>query len=349
MMGKRLVIAMLLALAGGAHAGIDPGSASVAFVSIRTGDPQIWVRDSAGQERMLTQGKGLYTQPSLARDGRLAYVGREAGRPIILLLNSDGSEQRRLTEDSVAELAPSWSPDGKHLAYFALNLASGAMELRIRELAGNSVLRLSGAGKSMGPAAPVWSADGQRLAFVGADAGGRNQVWVLQSDGTGLREISSKAAPRGAAWADLSPDGERVVWAADLREKGMHIMLTELGSGETKDLSPGLVTGNESPRWSPDGRLIVFASARDDKAGSRSDIFVMNADGSEVRNLTRHAAEDFDPRWSSDGRRIVFASLRSGTSLLYEVDLLTGQTRALAQHGSHDMDHSVRPLALLRH
>ena len=74
----------------------------------------------------------------------------------------------------------------------------------------------------------------------------------------------------------------------------------------------------------------------------------MNSDGRNVRNLTDHPSEDFDAKWSGDGRKIVFASLRSGTSLLYEIDLSSGETHALTQHGSHDMDHSMRPQALMQ-
>jgi TolB protein len=66
---------------------------------------------------------------------------------------------------------------------------------------------------------------------------------------------------------------------------------------------------NESPAWSPDDRKIAFMSARNGNA----EIYVMNADGSAVHNLTRSwQSEDDGPAWSPDGRRIVFYSDRDG-------------------------------------
>jgi TolB protein len=114
-------------------------------------------------------------------------------------------------------------------------------------------------------------------------------------------------------------------------------------SSETRNLTDGVNAMHESPRFSPDGRHIVFASTRDDEMLTRSDVFVMNADGTGVRNLSRHPNEDFNPHWTSDGRRVVFASLRSGTSQLFEVDLDSGQTRRLTNNTSHDMDHVPYP------
>jgi Tol biopolymer transport system component len=67
------------------------------------------------------------------------------------------------------------------------------------------------------------------------------------------------------------------------------------------------------PAWSPDGRKIAFQSKR--RFGSnagKGEIYVMNADGSGKRNLTRNRAQDGSPSWSPDGRRIGFVSNRDG-------------------------------------
>ena len=65
--------------------------------------------------------------------------------------------------------------------------------------------------------------------------------------------------------------------------------------------------------WSPDGRKIVFVSDRD----GNLEIYVMNADGSGQRNLTRHPGYDSDPEWSPDGRKIAFATKREGNFEIY--------------------------------
>jgi TolB protein len=79
----------------------------------------------------------------------------------------------------------------------------------------------------------------------------------------------------------------------------------------TTNVSPGTFYPNdESPAFSPDGRLIAFTRTqprRDDPAATTRELYVMNADGSRERRLTQNAADEFDPDWLPDGR-IVFIS-----------------------------------------
>ena len=70
---------------------------------------------------------------------------------------------------------------------------------------------------------------------------------------------------------------------------------------------------NVHPDWSPDSRRIAFASTRD----GDNEIYVMNADGSNVTQLTHNSSRDFNPAWSPDSRRIVFNSNRDGDYEIY--------------------------------
>jgi Tol biopolymer transport system component len=343
----RRLLALLLAVLGLSAGHARPVADEVAFVSIRTGEARIYLNSGPGSDRMVTGGKGVHTQPTLAPDGRLAFTGSVDGAPYIHLVNADGSGQRRLTSGDRIENSPSWSPDGKAVAFFSRAVAGDDVDLRIVEVASGSTVVVRGEGAEKGPNAPVWSADGRRLAFVGLDSNRRSEVWVVNRDGSGLREVSSKFQARGKAGVSIAPDGRRVVYIAGLRGPvPFPIVITDIESGETRSLTADSDAIHESPRFSPDGRRIVFASNRDDPARTRSDVFVMNVDGSGIRNLSRHPHEDFNPQWNSDGTRVVFASLRTGTSQLFEVDLASGETRRLTNNASHDMDHALAPPAV---
>jgi Tol biopolymer transport system component len=99
--------------------------------------------------------------------------------------------------------------------------------------------------------------------------------------------------------------------------------------------SPGV---DDFPRWSADGRKIVFWSTRKSPNNPTGDqeIFVMNADGSEPRNLTRSASTDLKPAWSPDGSSIAFTSDRDGDIDVYLMDPTGTNTRQLTLNDAVD-------------
>lgn len=94
-----------------------------------------------------------------------------------------------------------------------------------------------------------------------------------------------------------------------------------------------------NPRWSPDGALVVFASNRAHYEGASRDtgtpdldLWLMRADGTGKRRLTRDPANDTDPTWASDGRSIVFSSDRESRGDLYRLWLEDGRVERLTRH-----------------
>jgi TolB protein len=327
-----------------ASAGERPGD--VAFVSIRTGDAHIFRTDGAGHDVRLTRDGTNNSQPAWSPDGNLiAYTSNRRGFPRVFVMRADGSQLRSLTDDNRIELAPSFSPDGKAVAFYSIDSATGRTELRIVPLDGGAAVSITANGKDMGPNKPSWSADGRRLAFPAEQGLKAHEVWVANRDGSGARIVSDGFNKRGKADPSMSPDGERVVYVADMRGS-MHLVVTDLATGKSVDLTPGSPATHEGPKWSPDGKFITFASTRDDPTLTRTDIFVMNADGTEIRNVTRTPEEDFNPHWAADGRTIYFTSLRTGTAQLFAVDLVSGRTERVTNNTSHDMEHAPGPVAL---
>jgi Tol biopolymer transport system component len=98
-------------------------------------------------------------------------------------------------------------------------------------------------------------------------------------------------------------------------------------------------TRDGSPAWSPDGKRIAFYSERDGNA----ELYVMNADGSEQRRLTRTPADEGYPSWSPDGRTISFDTDRDGNFEIYAMDAGGGNERRLTSSPSSDVSASWSP------
>ncbi len=162
------------------------------------------------------------------------------------------------------------------------------------------------------------------IAFVSSSAGNPEifSAATLDSEPERLtRDASTDGSP---AW---SADGSRLAFVSD-RDGDLEIYLIEAdGSGLeqlTSDPAEDLF-----PAWSPDQQQLVFVSERDAGESSRdydgnAEIYVINADGSGLRRVTNHPADDIHPAWSPDGARIAFASGRDGDFDIYVLDLRGG-------------------------
>jgi Tol biopolymer transport system component len=156
------------------------------------------------------------------------------------------------------------------------------------------------------PPAPASMVGNGVIAFSrgGPEAG----LYVITAEGTGLRRITSEASNTDPAW---SPDGSKLAFVSGLAAKDAGIYVMDADGTDARRVTDGgaLVDGSDlGPAWAPDGSRIAFTrEGREEGAeAGNADIYVVDADGTNLDRLTAAPVMEYEPSWSPDGSRIAF-------------------------------------------
>ena len=249
----------------------------------------------------------------------------------IYLMDFDGKNGHTLVENSNLNLLPAWAPDGKSV-YFTSYISGNPDLYETKSTPGGDMKKISGyRGLNVGVSA---SLDGKRIALT-LSKDGNSEIYVMNGGGGRLIRVThSWGIDTSPSWA---PDSKRIAFVSD-RSGSPQIYVTEMGTGmatrltfqgnynqspawspkdgkvafcgrderlvfdlflvdvETREITRLTQDqgNNEDPSWSPDGRHLVFSSTRK----GESKLFIMNADGTNQRIITRGKGAFSTPDWS---------------------------------------------------
>jgi Tol biopolymer transport system component len=176
-----------------------------------------------------------------------------------------------------------------------------------------------------------WSPDGSLLALVALEEGntdGRDRKIYL-SDGVNVYNLTPERSFRDIESLTWSPDNTHLTFIASEERSPLGVFSLNINSGEIVKLTPDDVYVWHFD-WSPDGTAIAMSAQR---ASFRRHIYVMNADGSDLRNLTQGISDDnSSPVWSPDATKIAFISNATTDYDLFIMDVITGHIRRITYH-----------------
>ena len=146
--------------------------------------------------------------------------------------------------------------------------------------------------------APSWSPDGKRITFVSQRRDDWGKIYVIDVNGENRRKLTD--GPRSEWHPSWSPDGKRIAFVCMDESDAPDIYVMDADGGNPRKLTDNRWLDN-FPSWSPDGQRIAFSSKRGADWNKRNgdwDIYVMDADGGNVQNLTNNPlAHDTQPAW----------------------------------------------------
>ena len=238
------------------------------------------------------------------------------------------------------ELFPSFSPDGKTIAY--AGAAAGNWNIYIQRVGGHNPTNLT-ADSPADDTQPAFSPSGESIAFRSERDGGG--IFIMGATGESVRRITDFGF--NPAW---SPDGKQLVFAEENvvdaeetvvdnphRHRISSLWTVMIATGEKKKLFVGDAV---QPQWSPNGDRIVYWA----ESGERRSIWTIRPDGTDPVPLT-YAGFDWSPAWAANGEAIYFCSDRGGRSKIWRIPvnehsgLSTGAAEAVTKGGTTQQMH----------
>ena len=170
----------------------SPDGMKIALTMSRGGQPNLYLIERSGRViKRLSNGRNIETSPSFAPNGQeIALISDRAGYPQIYIMSTEGGNMRRIPTDGFCD-SPAWSPRGDKIV-FTMRQGREHYDLYVYDLPSASVSRLTQDERNNEN--PSWSPDGRFIVFS-SNRSGRNDLYSIAVDGSGLRKIGDISGP----------------------------------------------------------------------------------------------------------------------------------------------------------
>ncbi len=274
----------------------------------------------------------------LVPTGKIAFVSNRDGNNEIYVMNADGTEPIRLTNNTFSDTNPKLSVDGSKIVFCSNR--DGNFEIYAMNVDGTSQTRLTS--NASDDTEPAWSPDGEKIAYT-SNISGNDQIWVMSANGSNQTQLTFYPDPANQELLttkkqpEWSRDGTKIVFNSDGPGNMFYIqVMNSDGSNLHIVQSSGMFSIIDEPTWSPDNIHIAFLNsgagdfiqvmsysdntsipypvpsnsncpsystdgsmiAFHSRHGSANDIYIMGADGTEQTRITNNPADDREPSWA---------------------------------------------------
>lgn len=237
--------------------------------------------------------------------GKLAFTSNINNVYEIGVLDMVSGKISMLTNDpDPGDAEPAWSPDGKFILYSAGRNGGSRFDIYRMKADGTEATQLITSPRG-GNFSPTYSPDGSKIVFH-TNRDGHMEVYLANSDGSNQTNLTNNTS--NSAAASWSPDGSRIVFASD-RTGDYQLYVMDANGDNVKLLLDHKGFSDFRPRYSPDGRLILFGTQSTSNI-SEYHLATINSDGSNFRMITSGQSQESQAGWIGNDK-IVFSGRRT--------------------------------------
>lgn len=273
----------------------------------------IFASCKAQYSRDLSQHNTFYKQ-------EIAFVSNRDGNYEIYLMDKNGGHLLNITQHDSLDFNPAWSGKGTELYFYSKR--DGNAEIYTVQSDRSTLMRLTD--NLSRDLSPALSPDGHNIVFVSDRNPPARNLYLMDKDGKNVKPLTqNNLYEESPEWA---PDGKRILFTRQLPDSldtshsgNGEIFIIDANGGNERRLThkPGYDSG---AKFSPNGKQIAFYGQSEEGTW---DLFIMDAEGHGLYNLTQDSIECYSPDWSPDGRWLIYTAGNKGIYNIWKINIRT--------------------------